>query len=528
MQKINVQRLFYVACGLKVASAFAGWYFRSPLILGFIFPIAVMLAYILIGTYCRNDDVSKEKFADSCYYLGFIFTVTSISVALIDLPNIALQIQDIAVRFGAAMMSTVLGLAVRVGMVTFQKDLNDAIRHAEEGVVEASIKFRDHLGFALERLQSFETAVDQASQLSVERVSLNIERLSTHHADRLSAFFDELTRGNRDAFAAASAELKTASQRLSESVDGYAQGMRANLGSIEAKVNAFTDAVASRLAATTFPDDYFSRQLESPLEQLRAASNSVHLEVLDASKIMGESNTDLSAAMKKLRNRAVSAEASLDSVSKLAIQQQALFDATQGHLNAIDRVGATLSGVDAALATVVRELGAGSARTTDVRDTLAQLLEDGTIARHEVTSALEALVGDLSRFSAENQQYFGQAQQTFDAGVKAYDALSQRVDASHEIMAARFLEGADATLKAAERLSLSAAVTESAADKLQEVAASDAQVAHRLQTIGDVAGAGLERFDVAVQNLQTMVVKLDELRETLQPSTPMLGKQERS
>jgi hypothetical protein len=442
MRKINVQNLFIIACSLKVASAVAALALNSPVVLGFFVPLGVMALYILLGIYRRNDDVSKEKFADSCYYLGFIFTIASIAVALVDLPNIGVHMQDIAVRFGASMASTVVGLMVRVGMVTFQKDLNDAVRHAEEGVVEASIQFRDHLGFALERLKSFENEVDQASRLSVERVNLNVENLSKNHAEKLAQFFTELTKGNQTAFDAALSEVK-------------------------------------------------------------------------------ESTAVLSLALKKLRGKASVAEESLETVSRLATQQQALFDATQGQVTALEKVSSNLSGIDGILAAIVEELNTGSARTAEVRDKLAQFLQDGTGAFREVTFALKEVARDLSQSSAQNQQSFVDAQKTFDVAVDAYRILAQRVDASTEVMTGKLLEGANVTLKAAERIAASAAVTENAASKLEGVAAADVRVAHTLKTLGETARAGLQRFDIAVEKLQTMVAQLTEVRRTLQQFTPL-------
>lgn len=65
------------------------------------------MAYVLLGLKRRDHDVTDEKFADTCYYLGFIFTITSIIFSLFDLPSIGTKLQEIAVRFGAAMVSDV-------------------------------------------------------------------------------------------------------------------------------------------------------------------------------------------------------------------------------------------------------------------------------------------------------------------------------------------------------------------------------------------------------------------------------------
>ena len=113
MIDIRVQKLFAVVLALKVTCSGLGWYLQRPWSLGFAVPLTLMVAYIVLGLNRRSDDVTDEKFADSCYYLGFIFTITSIIFSLFDLPSIGSQLESIAVRFGAAMVSTVLGLGVR-------------------------------------------------------------------------------------------------------------------------------------------------------------------------------------------------------------------------------------------------------------------------------------------------------------------------------------------------------------------------------------------------------------------------------
>jgi len=186
---IRLQKLFLIAFVLKVCSSFIGWRFQDPWIFGFTVPLLIMGAYIVLGYFRRDNDVADEKFADTCYYLGFIFTITSIVFSLFDLPHIGTRIQDIAVRFGAAMVSTVLGLAVRVYLVSFKKDVADAIKDAEDSVLDATRKFTEQLTVALERLSDFECQVDTAAKASVERVNLQVENLSKNHADKLAAFF---------------------------------------------------------------------------------------------------------------------------------------------------------------------------------------------------------------------------------------------------------------------------------------------------------------------------------------------------
>src|SRR5262249_586812 len=200
---VRVQKLFAIVLTLKVLSSGLGWYFQLPWSLGFALPLALMLLYIVVGLKRRRDDVTDEKFADSCYYLGFIFTITSIIFALFDLPSIGTRIESIAVRFGAAMVSTVLGLGVRVYLVSFERDAGDALREAEDAGVEASRRFREQLAISFERLRDFESEVDLAAKASIERVNLQVESLGRDHSQRMAGHFAELSARNQGALDAA-------------------------------------------------------------------------------------------------------------------------------------------------------------------------------------------------------------------------------------------------------------------------------------------------------------------------------------
>lgn len=523
MRNINVRNLFILACALKVVSALAGWYFRSPWILGFTFPLLVMVAYMWLGAIRRNDEVSDEKFADSCYYLGFIFTIASISVALIDLPNIGTNIQDIAVRFGAAMLSTVLGLSVRVAMVTFRKDLGDAIHNAEEGVVEASIRFRDQLGAALDRLNAFETAVDQAARLSVERVNLQVENLSKNHAERLAQFFVALMKGNREAFAQALDEVKGASARLSESVDGYALGMRSNLESIESKVVAFTDAVTDRLNTTTFPDDYFAKHLEHPLGQLKSAADGIRGHIVGATEAVGESTTALTLGLRKLRERASKTEAALESVERLATQQQLIMDSAQGQLEKLESLGATLQTLNNVFERAVQGFENVKGNDAELRDAIRSVVSDSEAVRQEVRDRLKEVADELIAATASQHESFDQARASLESAAQTYTAFATRLESAAGSTADKLLEGANANLQAADRLATSAAATEVAAGKLESVAAADVQVTRTLSALGETATASIKRVDAAVEQLSSLTRHLSERGSVAWRAEPVDG-----
>lgn len=504
---IRLQKLFLIAFVLKVCSSFIGWRFQDPWIFGFTVPLLIMGAYIVLGYFRRDNDVADEKFADTCYYLGFIFTITSIVFSLFDLPHIGTRIQDIAVRFGAAMVSTVLGLAVRVYLVSFKKDVADAIKDAEDSVLDATRKFTEQLTVALERLSDFECQVDTAAKASVERVNLQVENLSKNHADKLAAFFVDLTNKNQEAFTSALSEVKTASQRLAESVDGYSLGMRSNLGSIEAKVGAFTDAVTERLKTTTFPDDYFAQHLSSPLSQLRESSAALAVGIRGSLQEVTESTTVLSSALKKLRDKARATEDSLETVLRLTQQQQAVLDAAQGQISSLELLGNTLKALDETLATTAAGVISSSGLTSELTARVGGLLADGA----ETREALKVALNGVSETLKAQVQATSTVVTSLNTGTTASRELAQQLAGKLDASTAA-AESASAALTAAQ------ATSSVVVSKLDAVAVADMKAVQALDTLGRQANIALGRVDGAVEQLQGMVRQLAALDATLRAS----------
>lgn len=414
---IRVQKLFMFAVILKVVSAFLGWYFQLQWSLGLILPLVVMAAYIALGLKRQDRDVSDEKFADSCYYLGFIFTITSIVFSLFDLPHIGERIQDIAVRFGAAMVSTVFGLAVRVYLVSFRPDFSDALKDTEDAVLEAAQKFREQLVMAYEKLGDFQSQVTSATQTSVEAVKLQVEKLSQDHSARMERVFVELNERNQQAVTQALSEVSTASSRMAQSVDGYASSMKTSLQSLGDKVDAFGDAVTQRLKTTTFPDDYFASRLTTPLEQLKAAASDVSEQVQTAASGASEAATVLTAAIRKLKTKATQAEESLDTVVRLTTAQHSLFDTSAAQLEQLKKLGEMLSEVQQALQTTAMAITVNTTSNADVQGRVTAVVTAVEASQKTVVDAM----GQVSlRLDAERDatSSLGRQMQSAEAATK--------------------------------------------------------------------------------------------------------------
>lgn len=340
---INIKNLFLLALILKVGSSFLGWHFSDPWILGFTLPILFMLAYVLIGIKSEKPGVSDEKFADSCYYLGFIFTITSIIFSLFDLPHIGDNINDIAIRFGAAMVSTVLGLAVRVYLVTFKMQLDDAIQAAESTLISSHQKFTEQLIITIEQMQVFQEKVDSTTKETIERVNVQLEQLSKNHAEKLTEFFIDLSEKNQNSLTEALNEVKKATARLSESVDGYSSGMDSNIESIKEKMTTFTNAVSDRLKTTTFPDDFFANKLSLPLDEFVSRASQMSNSITHVVHEVDASAQKLSSTLNKLNTDSEKTIKIINIIDKINNSQQLIQDYVQNQTMTLQMIASSIS-----------------------------------------------------------------------------------------------------------------------------------------------------------------------------------------
>ncbi|WP_144444197.1 hypothetical protein [Caballeronia arationis] len=363
-------------------------------------PLAIMANYIVLGVKRTDRTVTDEKFADSCYYLGFIFTITSIIFSLFDLPNIGSRMSLISMRFGTAMLSTVFGLIVRVYWVSFRTDVADAVQAAEEGVVEAAHRLREQLAMALEQFRDFQSQVQDATSMSIAKVNVGVEELAKSYAAKLSEFFDELADQHAKAFKASQSEVHNASVQLARAVGGYSNDIRKSLDSIEKKVVHFTDTVTHRLENTTFPDDYFSERLSMPLTQLGDTTSGLAADVK-------RSADEIKAVLAMVRETFATVQAHtgrvepvFERLADLAHTQEALLAGAQSQVDTLSALNSTLRSTQGGIGAMQTLIAAQSGAMSNLSKSVSEQTMQGeqlAITLSSLDTALSAVISDMRR-----------------------------------------------------------------------------------------------------------------------------------
>jgi biopolymer transport protein ExbB/TolQ len=338
----RVQTYFLAAIALKVSLAVASLELKEPFWLGFVLPLVVMCCYWFVGYRVRekwNVQLTLAKFADSIYYLGFLFTVVSIIICLIDINSIGDNLNGMAIRFGAAMVSTAIGMLARVIHTGFKVDTNDAVKSVEDRAIQSAESLTMAFDAASQQLETFRNQVMDASKEAVQSVHEQITAISQHSTNAMEAFFANATRQSNDAFERILTQANEASTDLLTTINGLREKSEQTLDRMESHALDFGKKAQDRLDQTLFPDDLFSQKLNPAIHTLSGTTESLNesvstlaLDVKTAARMVG-------TAIRSLNTKTESIGQAVTAVGSIIENQERLAESMKSQGNDLmDRV----------------------------------------------------------------------------------------------------------------------------------------------------------------------------------------------
>jgi len=130
--------------------------------------VAIMILYGVIAFQFRKVQLRPDRLGDNFYYLGFIFTLASLSAALLQLREGA-RIDDLLGSFGIALFTTIVGVAGRVLFVQLRGEIDEVEDEVRRDLLSASADLRAQLNVTLAEFETFHTGVQQATRKAAEQ-----------------------------------------------------------------------------------------------------------------------------------------------------------------------------------------------------------------------------------------------------------------------------------------------------------------------------------------------------------------------
>lgn len=137
------------------------------------FSASVLILYAALAYATTALRLEPEVIGDNAYYLGFLFTLTSLSVTLYFVVEAGAErraelIPEVISGFGVALVSTIVGVFIRVLMMQFRLDLVAREHETRMELDDVARRLRVDLAQSVERVKAFTV---ESLQHSAERES---------------------------------------------------------------------------------------------------------------------------------------------------------------------------------------------------------------------------------------------------------------------------------------------------------------------------------------------------------------------
>jgi flagellar motor component MotA len=231
----NLRNFFFLFTIIGIASIFLVRTFTfDSLVFQMTVPGLVIVLYSVLIFQKGNNVLSQDQLGDSVYYLGFILTLWALILALYDLSEDP-KAEDIISKFAIALVTTVVGIFVRVFMSQFAPAQEDINEMSEKMLSDTALNLKTQLDVTI---TTFTGLIDELSRKTSETLEKNSLELST--------FLKE----NSEEFSKASKKiinnLNNASDTLiqkSSSLDKTLEGLNNTTENFNENLNALNSAL---------------------------------------------------------------------------------------------------------------------------------------------------------------------------------------------------------------------------------------------------------------------------------------------
>ncbi len=143
---------------------------------------AIMIPYCLIAFRRAAQTGAYEQLGDSCYYLGFLLTLIGLAISLYDLGESAVSntaAVGVVSRFGAAIVTTLVGMIARIIIVQFETISEHSAEEAEDRVSKGMSQVAAELETSVKQFESIRKTtvnnINQATKAAETRLNKAVE-----------------------------------------------------------------------------------------------------------------------------------------------------------------------------------------------------------------------------------------------------------------------------------------------------------------------------------------------------------------
>jgi len=239
-------------------------------------PVLIMVGYAALLGVARLFRLRDDQSGDNLYYMGFLFTLTSLAVSLYQFSSVG-SAELVVQNFGIAIASTIAGISLRILFNQMRRDPVEVEATARLELAEASRRVKRELESTVIEFGYFRRMAQQSINDALDEVKETLGDASDKLAGEIKKF--AVTAGK---------PLEEASKRSGETLDNLNESIVETLETVSARlahegeqlsrstanIVKAIDGVATKLASLQTPDHIIEIKLAPMIQGLTRAINS--------------------------------------------------------------------------------------------------------------------------------------------------------------------------------------------------------------------------------------------------------------
>jgi len=384
-RRFDIKKLFVAFLSAGFAGIVMGQSLDSVIIILAV-PIGAMFLYLWFGHRVARASLLLDQFADSIYYMGFLFTLGSLVVSLISFQGDAIDVPKLVSIFALALVTTIIGLGSRVYITNFKQDVRSV---------------RDSM--AIELNQQADSMLRVVSQISERMESFSIQ---------VTDVSQKMLRDSADKFTQSIQSIDELTQQAEKSV---ATSSQIAIKGMEKVVADFSQSIND----IDIPVDLLSQKLSKPIE------NYV-VRVDESSQLMAE----MLVQQRSVRDNTRKVGESLSTIVAKISTLEAAFGQLEGsvQLNAKAHKE-TLS--------VIGDISEIASKTNELSEEIGLQIrsaKDVTTAVHGAVRELTSVSNAVNTVSSTVSEGVAGVSQTLDLAVNSIDQYTAKIKRQEDVL----------------------------------------------------------------------------------------------
>ena len=242
----------------------------------------ILIGYALLAWAGGRVKLEPETIGDNCYYLGFLFTLSSLAYTLYQMAEPTsngarpVDIPDVISGFGVALSSTIVGVFLRVLLMQLRPDFVAKDREVRADINRSFGDFRKGMAGMLLQMKAFSVESVQLAAERDRRVRVSTEKFLGQYQMALKESVTNLSDHMKETFSEA---MKEVVKELSEAHKFNREQVKSTLEKIEALKNRLNEQEAQSFEQIETRRKVFLREIDAYQKKIESQNEATETQI---------------------------------------------------------------------------------------------------------------------------------------------------------------------------------------------------------------------------------------------------------